>query len=316
MQSTLLISLLLAFVFAKRDGERIPNPPTGSPDRIVTVPKGESYQVPKGASQPPAPVPSGRQNPSVNLPQRIEAGKPVDIQWSNGKGADYGYVNIDVVNSNGLMNQPLHVATVPAKQGHYEWQVPNYLKNGEGYEVRVWGYQQPQRGENTGVAPVYVQNTDPRNPQHFVVDVPGKVELGKPVQVRWDYSPVSSYPAEVDVRLCDADTKQCDTLATVPSSKKEWEWTPNDDKLCDGKHYIEVGSGEVKPDTPSDYGATSQPFVVNDAATHVVEDDLTPVEEEDVIVTETVTEDSSAIAGVAINGLLPLAAALILASML
>lgn len=299
MKLVALFIAMLAIVNAD-NAKRNPSPPTGSADKIVNVPSGNGYNVPQGSSQPLPQKSADHWNPKVTLPNNaLEAGKPVDIKW--GDVGSYGYVNIDVVNSCGLMNQPLTIATVPASQHSYTWQVPKYLKDGDCYEVRVWGYEQPRRGENAGSSGnVKVHNNDASANSRFIVNKPGNVEVGKPCKVTWDYSPVSSHPAMVDVRLCSTNEKgeqKCQHIATVPCDQKEFTWTPCEEHLEEGsKHHFQVAGGPFTENC--DYGANGETFIVNNGSeVQTVHEELEEVTETVVEeVTETVVESGAVVA--------------------
>lgn len=292
-----LLALFLVMMAAAKadDAWRKPAPPTGSPDRVVKVNSGNDYNVPHGSSQPLPERPSNYKNPQVSLANpHIEAGKQTEISWK-GTG-DAGYVNIDLINGCGLMNQPLTIATVPATQNSYTWEVPKYLKDGDCYNIRVWGYEQPRRGENNGTTGnVKIHNTDPNANSRFIVHKPGNVEPGKPCKVSWDYSPVSSHPAMVDVSLCSIDEngqKRCRNLGTVPCDQKEFNWTPCEDDLKGSKHHFQVVGGPYTENC--DYGAEGETFIVNPPGTTT---ENLPEEETTETVVEEVVEETVVVNG-------------------
>jgi opacity protein-like surface antigen len=286
MKLVALFVVMLAIVRADVNNNYKPNPPTGNADRIVKVNNGGDYNVPQGSSQPLPEKSSNYRNPTVSLPSNtIEAGKPVEIKWNN--TGDAGYVNIDLTNSCGLMNQPWTIATVPASQGSYNWEVPTFLKDGSCYNVRVWGHEQPRRGEDAGNSGVInVSNKNPNANSHFIVKPPGKVEPGKPCRISWDYSPVSSYPAMVDIRVCSKSEQgeKWTHIATVPCSQKEYIWTPTEDCLQGDKHHFQVSGGQITEGC--NYGANSEVFVVG----ATTEENVTEVEE---VVTQVVEEEAT-----------------------
>jgi Ser-Thr-rich glycosyl-phosphatidyl-inositol-anchored membrane family protein len=295
-----LLALFLAMMaLAKADDAwQKPSPPTGSPDKIVKVNTGSAYSVPQGAGQPNPESPVDRRNPQVSLSSpTLEAGKQTTITWKN--TGNYGQVNVDLVNNCGLMNQPLNIATVPANQNSYTWEVPKYLKDGECYSVRVWGCQQPRQGEAAGTSGnVRVHNNDPNANSRFIVNKVDKMEAGKPCKITWDYSPVSSYPDKVDVRVCTIDEKgekSWKHLGTVPCSQKEFSWTPCEDDLKGSKHHFQVAGGPITEDC--NFGANGETFIINPSGTPTTE----IVQEEEVTetvveeVTETVNEKNGAV---------------------
>lgn len=288
MKLVALFVAMLAVVNAD-DAWNKPSPPTGVADKINKVSPGSEYKVPQGSGQPLPERQAGHKNPHVTVPSTaVEAGKPVEIKW--GEAGDCGWVNIDVINTCGLMNQPLHIATVPASQHSYNWNVPKYLKDGDCYNIRVWGHEQPRQGESNGnTGNIKVQNNDPRANSRFIVNNVDRVEPGKPCKVSWDYSPVSNHPAMVDVRLCSTNEKgeqKWQHIATVPCDQKEYTWTPSEEHLKDGsKHHIQVAGGPITEDC--NFGANSEVFVVNNDITEVIEVNP-PLGEES---TETVVEE-------------------------
>lgn len=290
-----LVALFIVMLTVIKADPR-PSPPTGSANKIVSVPSGNAYNVPAGSSQPLPEKAPGYKNPKVTVPSNgIEAGKPVEIKW--GEVGNYGYVNIDVVNSCGLMNQPLNIATVPAAQHSYTWQVPKYLKDGDCYSVRVWGHEQPRRGEDAGTTGnVKIHNKDANANSRFIVNKVDKVEAGKPCKVTWDYSPVSSHPAMVDIRLCSSNEKgeRVQHIATVPCDQKEYTWTPTEEHLEGSKHHFQVAGGPITENC--DYGANGEPFVVGNTTEveQVQEEEVTETVVEEV--TETVAESGAVVA--------------------
>jgi hypothetical protein len=199
-------------------------------------------------------------NPHVRLDCSgpVEAGKTYDIKW-DGQGK-YGYVNIDLKNTCGLMTHVDTIATVPASQGAYSWSVPDYLKSGSCYQVRVWGVEQPRQGETQGQSNTFnVQNSIPNAPNHFIVKRPDQVAVDRECKVEWNYSPVAVCPAMVDINLCKEGHGVVRKLATVPASDKQFVWNVPAE-LCDGgKYYLQVAGGPICDN--GDLGANTTEFV-------------------------------------------------------
>lgn len=281
MQATSLISL---FAFALAVMANHPAPPTGN---ARSIPQQSSQQGDDKKVH-------NYQNPIVQVQgDSIKAGEKVPINWSD--QGDYGYVNIDLVNSCGYMAGPMHVATVPANQGTYTWDVPDYIKHGGCYKVIVWGVEQPQPGDTRGQStPLTVSNDIPNAPQTLVVNCPGKVELGNDAVIEWNYSPIAPHPAYVDINCVNAQGQVVKKLATVSCSDKRYVWhvPENDDVLCHGgPYYLQVNGGPLFNGKESnDYGANSQPVVFVPAGTLVNEEDDLVVKD----VTETVDSGATA----------------------
>lgn len=302
--SAVFVALLATMANADYDKSRkdVPAPPTGA--KINSGLNSSDFYVPKGSGQPlPARSPDVA-NPHVRLDCSgpVEAGKAYNIKW-DGAGK-YGYVNIDLKNSCGLMTHVDTIATVPANQGGYTWNVPEYLKSGSCYQVRVWGVEQPRQGEEQGQSSSFnVINNIPNAPNHFVVKRPEHIAPNRECKLEWNYSPVAISPAMVDINLCKEGHGVVRKLATVPASDKQYVWNvPSEQEFCDGgKYYLQVAGGPIREN--GDFGANSTEFVFVEPA--VVETEV--VEEEPAVVTETTTTvehtavGSSAVANGVVN---------------
>lgn len=211
-------------------------------------------------------------NPTVITPKGMtyNAGSTLDITW---KDAETGYVNIDIVAVDGkTLEFPMMIASgVPAQACHYTWNIPAELKSSS-YQLRVWGAQQPQSGEQAeGVSPKFtILNTLPNAVNTFRVITPNAkqaCEAGTTCQITWDYPLNTMHPAMVDVALYRVgNPNPIAFIGTFDSTAKGASWNvPNDPSLLTGDVYISVsGSGMpiAGPGMSNDMGGNSQSFMV------------------------------------------------------
>lgn len=213
-------------------------------------------------------------NPAVEAPFNMtyNAGNTVDIKWVS---ADTGFINIDLVDLDSKILQfPMAIAHgVPSESGKYSWKVPASLKSASGYQVRVWGTQQPAPGaKGEGLSPMFtILNTIPQAVNQFTVLSPSKQQpcaAGSVCKIAWDFpQDAHMYPAMVDIALYRVgQLEPIQMIATVDSTTKSYEWTvPADYASLGNDVYISVSGQGQPPAGPSmsnEMAGNSQAFVI------------------------------------------------------